>query len=239
MKTRHMSFDERKKPAEERKKLKKDGKVKGSSSTDSDAVPFDVPLRHAHTYPQPASESTGVPEFEEAIQHSVALTSKGNPEEDAAIERAIRASLLELQKSNDGNEEEALRRAVTASAAEASRHQGSGGRSEQLEAALHQSIQQRPSFERRPTHIADMDFDDSGIDTDDDENIKVAIESSKKLPPSEHKDDEFERALEESKKLHEEQAKTLNKAQTEEEIVMEYVKRQSLAEAAYKNGTNR
>ena len=239
LKTRHMSFDERKKLANGRKKQKTDAKTAVPKMAETNAAGLDVPLRHAHTYPQPSSRGSEDTEFEEAIQQSIAATSKGNPEEDAAIERAIRASVLELQRaSKEGDDEEALRKAVQASVAEANRssddnHRAASGHSEQLEAALHQSIQ-RPLLSRTRTEIADLDFDDSGVDTDDDENIKAAIESSKTLPPSEHLDTDFERALTESKKMHEESTQSLGRAKTEEEIVMDYVKRQSLAEATYK-----
>ena len=239
LKTRHMSFDERKKFADERKKSKKDGTARISNEPESAVAGFDTPLRHAKTYPQPSSRTSEDTEFEEAIQQSIAATSKGNAEEDAAIERAIRASVLELRRaSSDDDHEQALQRAVQASVAEASRtqntHHSSHAHPKQLEAALHQSIQQRPAFQRRQTEIADLDFDDSGVDTDDDENIKAAIESSKRLPPAERSDPDLERVLAESKKLHEEHTQSLNKAKTEEEIVLEYIKKQSLAEAAYK-----
>ena len=240
LKTRHMSFDERKKLASGRKKQRTDPKTEVPKMAETNAAGLDVPLRHAHTYPQPSSGVSEEPEFEEAIQQAIAATSKGNPEEDAAIERAIRASVLELQRaSKEGDDEEALRRAVQASVAEANRsrgdnHRAASGHSEQLEAALHQSMQQHPLLSRTRTEIADLDFDDSGVDTDDDENIKAAIESSKTLPPSEHLDTDFERALTESKKMHEESTQSLGRAKTEEEIVMDYVKRQSLAEATYK-----
>ena len=243
LKTRHMNFDERRKLANVRKKQKPDPKTGVPKLAETNAAGLDAPLRHAHTYPRPSSRGSEDTEFEEAIQQSIAATSKGNPEEDAAIERAIRASVLELQRaSKEGDDEEALRRAVQASVVEVNRagddnHRAASGHSEQLEAALHQSIQQRPLPSRTRTEIADLDFDDSGVDTDDDENIKAAIESSKTLPPSEHLDTDFERALTESKKMHEESTQSLGRAQTEEEIVIEYVKRQSLAEATYKKST--
>ncbi|KAL9596671.1 MAG: hypothetical protein Q9219_005630 [cf. Caloplaca sp. 3 TL-2023] len=60
--------------------------------------------------------------FEDAIQKSVKATSQGNAQEDAVIERAIRASVLELRAASaKGNEEEAMQRAIQASVAEAGR----------------------------------------------------------------------------------------------------------------------
>jgi len=237
LKTRHMSFDEKKMPAEDKRKLRKDSSATGRKHSEPNTASFDTSLKH------PSSEHSEDVDFEEAIQQSIAVTSKGNPEEDAAIERAIRASVQELQHaSEEADGEGALRSAIQASMAEANRaHSGHNiaphGHPEQPEAALHQNIQQRPSLGKIQTEIAELDFDDSGVDTDDDENIKAALESSRKLPSSEYQDQELERALAESKMLHDEHAESLNKAKTEEDIVMEYVKRQSLAEDAFKKSS--
>ena len=167
---------------------------------------------------------------------SVAATSKGNPEEDALVEKAIRASVTELQQaSREGDSEAALQRAIQASVAEAARCQdGNRHHSEQLQDALYRSVSQRPGFTRRPTEIADLDFDDSGIDTDDDQNIKNALESSKKLHLAQQHDEELDRAIEESRKAHKEYEDELTKQKTEEEIVLEYVKKQSLAEEGFR-----
>jgi len=237
LKTRHMSFDEKKMPAEDKRKLRKDSSATGRKHSEPNTASFDTSLKH------PSSEHSEDVDFEEAIQQSIAVTSKGNPEEDAAIERAIRASVQELQHaSEEADGEGALRSAIQASMAEANRaHSGHNiaphGHPEQPEAALHQNIQQRPSLGKIQTEIAELDFDDSGVDTDDGENIKAALESSRKLPSSEYQDQELERALAESKMLHDEHAESLNKAKTEEDIVMEYVKRQSLAEDAFKKSS--
>lgn len=237
LKTRHMSFDERKKQAEDKNKWRKDSSTKGHNQPEPDRASFDTSLKHAHTYPQPSPGRSGDADFEEAIQHSIAATSKGNSREDAAIETAIRASVQKLQHaSEEGDDEEALHSAIQASLAEANRGHDNAphGHPEQLEAALHQSIQQRPSLGRTQTEIAELDFDDSGVETDDDENIKAALQSSRKLPSPEYQDQELERALAESKMLHDKHAEILNKAKIEEDIVMEYVKKQSLAEDAFK-----
>lgn len=240
LKTRHMSFDEKKKLAEDKENLRKDSGTKGQNHSEPSTASFDTSLKHAHTYPQPSSGRSEDADFEEAILQSSAATAKGNFKEDAAIETANRASIQKLQHvSEEGDDEEALRSAIQASLAETNRacsgHKNTPhGHPEQLGAALHQSIQQRLSFGRTQTEIAELDFDDSGVDTDDDENIKAALQNSRKLPSPEYQDQELERALAESKMLHNEHAEILNKAKTEEDIVMEYVKKQSLAEDAFK-----
>ena len=169
-------------------------------------------------------------EFEEAIKASVAATSRGNLEEDQMIERAIRASVMELQSASrqqDSNDEATLQRAIKASIAEAQRgraaeHDGSAEHDRDLELSLQTSLAQPQSRE---------DFDDSGIDTDDDEHIHAAIEKSKTgLSTDGSKDEELERAIELSKKAHEDHTNELSKTQTEEDIVMEYMKKQSSLE---------
>ena len=186
-------------------------------------------------------------DFEEAIQASVAATSHGNPEEDQMIERAIRASVLELQlASNEGDKNEAIQRAIQASVAEAAQARsedhskprptaldGAGDHEKELAAALQHSVEGNQQLDERHP-VADVDFDDFGVDTDDDENIKVAIERSKLTPRGQlrdgNDDDDFQTAIELSRKANEEHEQGPSMSKTEEEIVLEYVKKQSLAE---------
>ena len=237
LKTRHMSHDDGKKTAHDKKARNKFNVSKQSDSNSPEIGAVPAPLQHAQTYPRASSFHSDPAEFEQAIQLSVAATSKGNPEEDDLVEKAIRASVAELQQaSKEGDDEKALKRAIQASVAEAARNKkDSTDYSEQLHSALYRSIQQRPALARRSTHIADLDFDDSGVDTEDDENIKFALESSKQLQHTRQRDQELERVLDDSKKLHEEHKKGLEKQMTEEEIVVEYVKKQSLAEEKYRD----
>ena len=239
LKTRHMSHDDGKTIVHGKKARNKFSisNIGDSSSPKIGAAP--APLQHAQTYPRASSSHSDSAEFEQAIQLSVAATSKGNPEEDDLVEKAIRASVAELQQaSKEGDDDKALKRAIQASVAEAARNQKDGKyHSEQLHDALYHSIHQRPALARSPTDIADLNFDDSGVDTDEDENIKIALESSKKLHHTRQRDEELERVLDESKKLHELHEKGLEKQMTEEEIVIEYVKKQSLAEEKYREAT--
>ena len=71
------------------------------------------------------------PEYEEAIKRSVTATSKGDPAQDALIERAIRASMKELQKaqtrpSADAPNEDMYKAAIKASVDEAKKARGEG-----------------------------------------------------------------------------------------------------------------
>jgi hypothetical protein len=224
LQTRHLSFEERKKLHEERQLKRKADKNKVYGERGS-RCPFchkNSPHKHQEEISADLTPTSSAPidhaDFEEAIRASVAATSRGNPEEDLMIERAIRASIRELQRS-DGpepalSEQEALDRAIQASVAEAA---GVRGRSSaegdasphdaEYHALLEKSIQD--SLSLQTSRAAERPQAD--IDTDDDEDVKRAIEASKAA--------------------HTEQA---SKAKTEEEIVLEYVKKQSLMEEEHR-----
>ena len=190
-------------------------------------------------------------DFEEAIRTSVAATSGGNPEEDRMIERAIRASVEELNlASKKADHNEAIHRAIQASLSEAANARNEdhaetqsnriikhGDHNKEVAAALQQSMDenQRPGV--RET-LPDVNSEDSDVDTDDDTNIKAAIEQSKSTPTGQamgmKDDDDFHTAIELSRKTHEEHEQGLDDSKTEEEIVLEYVKKQSLAEEHFK-----
>ena len=182
-------------------------------------------------------------EFEDAIHHSVERTSTGNPHEDELIERAIRASVAELHGSYvEGGDDDVVARAIRASIAEVNRLRSerpsdskrdtvqTGDYDDQdLAAAIRASMDEHDS---RVHEDGEEKRDDSGIDTDEDENIKLALERSRHLEASLpcQDDEELERALKESQE--QEAAKQMQRR--EEEIVMEYVKKQSLAEEEYR-----
>ena len=319
------TLEARKRQQAEKKKNKKEKeKEKGAKSRQSIQSIPEVPMSHPFVRKEsqvslPASLPASLPEkdeFEKAIHGAVAATSRGNAEEDALIEKAIRASVQELHNaSKEGDDKAAVHRAIQASVAEAARHRGQSSKDAEaengsedavhhdkdLEAALHQSMQEhRTSISRTTT----LDFDDSGIDTDDDENIKLAIEKSKsaenvpvddeedvklaieqsksihapepadneeeiklaiersKTAADMHPDDEeniklaiersktmhetdgaadgkisdeeLQKAIELSKQEHEEREQGIARSKTEEEIVLEYIKKQSLAEEEHR-----
>ena len=244
------TIEERKKNLAEKKKEKKEKKnTKANASRDAFAE-----MHSSHPFvaqTQEVDPSHEGADFEQAIRTSVAATSRGNDDEDQMIERAIRASVMELRlASKDGDNNEAVQRAIQASVAEASLARseglsqprpivmdGASDHEKELAAALQRSVrEQQLSEERHP--LADVRLDDSGVDTDDDENIKVAIERSKSSPTRQVGDsldkDDYQIAVDLSKKAHEEHEHGLRKSKTEEEIVLEYVKKQSLAEEQFK-----
>ena len=244
------ALEEKKKHSAEKKRLKR------GLSSDADQSPRVVPSDHPFvSRPSESKNAASNPDsadFEEAIKTAVAATSHGNPDEDAMIESAIRASVVELQNaSKDSENGDAVQRAIQASVAEAAkgrqvertnstadRSDEASDHDEELKAALQLSLQESSKLDREAV-LANADFDDSGIDTDDDENIKAAIQRSKTLPIADpqidsSKDEDFQKVIELSKTAQEEHDQGLSKSKTEEEIVLEYIKKQSLAEEQHK-----
>ena len=245
LKSRQSSYDERKKAV--------DGKIKQKdavsthqihSNRSRDSVPSATSVQAQPSAGQDRDHDSVV--FEEAIQNSVAVTSKGNLEEDRMIERAIRASVVELQQaSGEGDGKDAVQRAIHASIAVASRARGDGdtstsgqveganGHHRHLEAALRQSMLEQQQFDGSHVEDPHLDSDDSGVVTDDDENVKAAIEMSRASTAEKHvpeSDEDLQEAIEVSRKAHEAYEQGLAKSKTEEDIVLEYIKKQSEAE---------
>lgn len=277
--TKNLSFDERKeldkrrqalkKLEKERKNPEKKSSLQGYSHVPGD--PRDVPTPKSSADLLSAQEA----DFEEAIKRSISQTSTGNAQEDAVIERALRASVKTLRSNpepiTDDNQDEVFQRAVQASVAEAERAreelntQDSGvietaensDDKATLERALTLSLQDHQPDEQR---IGMVD-NDRGADTEDDEDYRLALEASRQnaagrpvpAPPNaahhtdeeelrkalkasmlanDHPqdDDELRKAIALSEKEDKERETALEKQRTEEEIVMEYVKKQSLLE---------
>jgi UDP:flavonoid glycosyltransferase YjiC (YdhE family) len=226
--TRHLTWDERKALSARKDELRKQQKEtdkleqerkrllrkesRSSKKSRCRFCPFDHDsdhhLRHASTLPvmsEPSTTGEGPPqqkvsdEFEEAIQASVAATSRGDPQEDIMIERALRASVNELKRSktegSNDHEDEAYDRAVKASINEAKlaraehMQQQSGTQSgpavdndehdQELHRVLTKSLEEYKSGQ--VTHHVETRWDDSEADTEDDEEFKKTLEESKRL----------------------------------------------------------
>jgi hypothetical protein len=168
-------------------------------------------------------------EFERAIQASIAATSCGNPEQDAMIERAIRASVRELQ--NDAgtiaSNQEALNRAIRASISEAGQEPGqrqSTTDSPDYQAALERSIRDSLASYKLQSRSKTGQEGNEGKDV---ANLRSARSSIKNQPDDINSDDDedMKLAIHRSKSEHEQ-------SNAEEEIVIQYMKKQSLAEEA-------
>ncbi|KAL8672527.1 MAG: hypothetical protein Q9168_003030, partial [Polycauliona sp. 1 TL-2023] len=201
------------------------GKKEKTTTSPTQQPRFSGDLRHTDTAT-----------FEEAIQQSVRATSHGNPEQDAMIERAIRASVMELRKaSTSGDEDGAIQRAIQASVAEATRARNTMNTSnnkstpdDDEDDELHLALQRSMSMHHNAPGVGmgKDEEDDSGVDTDDDENIKAAIQRSQTDVQRQSRDVE--------KKVPEMKSEDEQRARTEEEIVLEYVKKQSLLEEEHR-----
>ena len=118
------------------------------------------------------SASTEDAEIDEAIRRSVAESSRGNAEEDAMIERALKASITELQAQgppaphndeSDDEEGEAIRTAMAASVIEAERFRSSH-RHEENDQDLERAIQESLSHGKQKQPAEDPpDYNDEDL----------------------------------------------------------------------------
>ncbi|CRK36610.1 hypothetical protein BN1708_007123 [Verticillium longisporum] len=184
-------------------------------------------------------------DYERAIQASVAETSRGNPEEDAQVEQAIRASVNQMRSSGQGLPG-TKHPAADSDEGEEDLQITDQEYQELIEKAMQQSLTMS-SAGIRPGEGAPDDDEDfkraleaskipSGQahgDTHEDD-LKRAIEASKSSNLADH-DEELRRAIEESKTAHDDHRQKDQAARTEEDIVLEYVKKQSLAEDSFRS----
>jgi hypothetical protein len=254
-------------------------------------------LSHAELEAQlKAEEEEEQRELDRAIAASVAEASRGDPDEDRLVASAIRASIAELENASPGSttaadEEEALKRAMTASMQEAGKSNISEEEQKALEETLRKSILETS---RRRQRDSENEWDSDN--TEGDEDFQRIIEESKKIAqmheahPGEfqtgkegaekesgmmdamaqaiaanddsdstparglgsapiptphmpsishddkHEDDdeELRKVFEESERAEKERLGKLEKQRTEEDIVMEYVRKQSLLEEEHR-----
>jgi UDP:flavonoid glycosyltransferase YjiC (YdhE family) len=264
--TRRLPYDERKKLAEEKQKRKEE-KRKKKAGDNKAAERAKVrcrhcPLQHEQGVACPFKTTTGFPpaaaddEFEEAIQKSVTATSRGDPEEDAMIERALRASVNELKNARAaGLDYEAYDQAIADSAAEG----GEGDAAQQLESTdersdpeLHEALQrslmddstattpsERTTTTTHPHPQASAQSENpppwAPNPQPDNHNQEVDEDKDKEKEKEEEEEEEtttahLRRALAESEREHRARADEAARHRTEEEIVLQYVMKQSLLE---------
>jgi hypothetical protein len=203
-------------------------------------------------------------EFDNAIRASVQKTSKGNKEEDAKVEQAIRASVLEMRRiaeqsrdykapireDDDGAGSSVVEQRHSALAAVGADQDLTNVTDEEYEALIEEAVRRSLALHGEASqreHVADSVDEDElrraleeserahreqAAHASDEEELKRAIEESKAVTPLATDDEEaIRRAMEESERAHREQ---LEKEKTEEQIVLEFVKKQSLAEEEYR-----
>jgi hypothetical protein len=209
---------------EERKKLHAD-KEAWERKNSGTSVPHSKSSGASNT-PTHSSEDE---EFEKAIQASIQETSRGNAEEDAQVEAAMRESINAVRQRSESDEAPPLP-LKDSSIFKDAEYQITD---EEYQALVEQAIQQSLGNDVALPEYSKMSASggtdatsgpSAGSTNHDDKELQQAIEASKKqspppLPPREENDEDFERAI---------------AASTEEDIVMEYVKKQSLAEEEYR-----
>ncbi|OKL63887.1 hypothetical protein UA08_00989 [Talaromyces atroroseus] len=169
----------------------------------------------------PTALDAGLPdEYEHTIRHSVAVTSQGNETEDEMIERALRASMKELRAAQAAGEEEerAYDLAVKASIREAEHVLA-----EKKEEKEHQSADQIASSNP---------YESQSIDKPNQNQQQRG--PPPELPPRgrapDAYDSELQNALNASQRSYEDSLRREQREKEEMDIVMEFVRRQSLAE---------
>ncbi|PTB55442.1 glycosyltransferase family 1 protein [Trichoderma harzianum CBS 226.95] len=201
-------------------------------------------------------------EYEAAIRASVLETSRGDAEEDATIEAAIRESVKAMRQQ--GSLPDPIRLAM-----DSKHHDIFADEEYKITDEEYQDLIEQAIRESMTGHVGDfsmpsasgtqeLDAVDTAIPThggeprssgsaltptsDEDADLQRAIEESRKaaptLPPrtspsqeqEEDEDEHLRRAIEASK----DEMERARHERTEEEIVMEYVKKQSLAEEEFR-----
>jgi hypothetical protein len=185
-------------------------------------------------------------EFESAIQASVQQTSKGNAEEDAIVENAIRESVHAVRQRGGLPEPRSILSEKhphhEPTVFEDAEYQITDEEYQSLiEQAIQDSLGSHSTMTAPAAPPGRIELD-AGIpelpprEHENDSDLNRAIEESKNIPQEtprrdeEEDDAEFQRAIAASKDEMERQ----KNERTEEDIVMEYIKKQSLAEEEYR-----
>jgi hypothetical protein len=191
--------------------------------------------------PSAYSQSGWVPDVKRPIPNTTPefpfspddLENITDEEYQALIEEAIKLSIAEsqqqairmedLEQEGDG-EEEQLRLALEKS------------QSESLPRDDYDQEYQKALAASQTEHELQKQNENNRTDFDE-EALRQAIEASQAEQGNcqDDEDEELRRAMQESEKAHQEELARMNSMKSEEDIVMEYVKRQSLAEAAFHN----
>ena len=208
------------------------------------------PLRPANTA---AEESLGAAKINETIRLSVQETSRGDAEEDTTVERAIQENVSQLQRQRQEApdhqvDQENLHQAMATSEAEAQRHAREALEyEEQLKRVIAQSLRDQ----RRRGSDSEWESD-LGLDDEDDEELERARNKSEKMAekagavagrsPGVQQYPSYDPGhlagttqSEFEAQQQGQQGEKTTQEKTEEEIVIEYVKKQSRLEQHHQN----
>lgn len=189
-----------------------------------------VGLGHAKTISRKELDSLEAAELQEAIKRSVHETSKGDADEDEAVERAIQASMAELQRERTRrSDDEQLRQAIEASRADAeARGHPDVARDEEMDRVLARSLMEQRGQMNKGGDCHD-DPSSSG-----EASHRSTSGPGRSLPyDSGHLSGTTQEDFE-HQQAHGGGEKTQQEID-EERVVMEYVKKQSLLEAEHRS----
>ena len=184
-------------------------------------------------------------DFERALKESIKQTSKGDADEDRDIDQAIRASIAHLQRQmsrpgpssihDDDADDEQLKLAIAESLKDLDGVSESTALGEQESGVLkppaippkspRRSASPLPPSPARQTGHEDLADEPGGS------SLAADAKAAADRPPA-YDDEDLQKALAESQKMGEDE----EKAKREEQIVLEYVKKQSLLEESYRRG---
>lgn len=219
--TRHMSLEERRKLHEQRDAWKKKKREETAGVSPSAEPPED-------------------PGMERAIRESVNQTSRGDPAEDARIEAQIRSSVKEMRRIADQQRRQEQQRQLgdwkqrpsepSAPPAWADEKAGPGAdeiTDEEFEALIAEAARQSVMAQAQHHGSEDKDLE------------RALQESQSQGAAAGHggesaADEELRRAMEESERAHREDLARRTTERSEEDVIMEYVKKQSLAEEEFR-----
>jgi hypothetical protein len=171
-------------------------------------------------------------ELEEAIRLSLRMPGDPNEEE---MERAIAENLNEMKRQDEGRER--TRHGVVEASVVGGPSAASQAAAAGVPAAAHAGADEHDVDEDDEHLKAALEASarESAAPPDDEEELRLALEASARehVSAPAASEDELRRALEESRRSGDEEA---DRARREEAIVLEFVRKQSLAEAEFGKG---
>lgn len=186
-------------------------------------------------HPEELHELAGVNEI---VELPVQETSRRDAGEDVGMERENQEDESQRQRqdaADNQTEQENLRQAIAASGNEAQQHASEALEFErQLKRAMAQSLRDQRQRQRQSSSSSSSVWEsDASLDEDDDEIEQEPDEMAGKAGPSSQQPPSYDPTVE-SEFVGQRREKTTQE-RTEEEIVLEYVKKQSLLEAHHQN----
>lgn len=218
--TRHMSLEERRKLHEQKDAWKRKKREEAAGVTPSADPPED-------------------PGMERAIRESVNQTSRGDPNEDAMIEAQIRSSVKEMRRIADEQKRQEQQRQLGDWKQRPSEPSAPPAWADEKRAGPEADEITDEEFEALIAEAARQSVIAQGQrHGSEDEDLERALQESQSQAAGHGgesgADEELRKAMEESERAHREDLARRTTERSEEEVIMEYVKKQSLAEEEFR-----